>query len=698
MPRFPGEATVSLAEGSQEAILAAAAESVLAESAGGALAAGLFPPGMGPFPLAGLVGGESPALAREVEMPTDGELKGLTRTLRQSRDVIRLLIVRLNDTARELARTREMIALRGDTFAKGSSQRSRSLGVDAGGGKGEGATGDGRAVANGEATADGVASDESAAAGGSGDKTADDAVAGGDGADARGRARDGGGKKQKGRPKRGDGCMAKTTEGMNRVTLRRELDAGLLADLMAKGRLRRLPDGRYTVIVPISAHVAIDIEFDRFVDGDGTIFAADSASASRPIPRSAIGAGLMAQLLYLRFDLSMPAPRICKMFETDELHLTKQRIYRLCTQLGLSLSRPLVNRMLGIVLKKGKLQSDESFIKVSEEKRRGHDSVVVWLVRTSELLGVPPVVVLNYTCSREAAKFAEMIRGFSGTLMADCYPAYKKALEELADAIELCACLQHARSNFADVVKSLKSSRKRMGEEAWEALPANRVIRLFGDVFEAEDRAPRGVEARRAHRAREVRPLLDKLFEEIEGLHAKLRERDQGKLAQAIRYAVKYKERFYRACDDPLIPLTNSACEREFAQLGVIRSNSHQWDTALGAATLCNWFSVVRTARLNDADTLCYLEFLLEEARGALESHGDWHWFSGKALKGTYDDLDLPEYGDLSYLDDYMPWSKRFKEYAGRWHERRRQLLIEVAGALAAAATGDSGEVRADAA
>ena len=687
LPRFPGEATVSLAEGAQEAVLEAAAESIAAEACG-APAAGLFAPGMGPFPLAELVGGGSPALAREIEAPTEAELGGLTRTLRQSRDLVKLLVARHNDLARELARTREMIALRRDTFAKGPSQRSRNLGVGTGG-EGAEATGDGVAAdegtANGEATG-GAADDENAAA--------DNSVAPGDAADggAEGNPAGGGkGGKQRERPRRGDGCMAKTTERMARATLRRELDAELLEELMAKGRLRRLPDGHYTMIVPISAHVAVDVVFDRFVDGDGTIHAADSASASRPVPRSEVSAGLLAQLLYLRFDLAMPVPRICRMFETDELRLTRQRIYRLCTQLGLSLARPLVDRMLGVALKGGKLQSDESFIKVNAERKRGRDSVVVWLVRTSELLGIPPVVVLNYTCSREAAAFAEMIRGFAGTLMADCYAGYKKALGELADAIELCGCLQHARSNFADVVKSLKSSRGKMGEDAWNALPANRVIALFGKVFEAEGRAPGGVEARRVHRAREVRPLLDELFAEIEGLHARLREQDQGKLAKALRYAVKFKERFYKACDDPQIPLTNSSCEREFAQLGVIRSGSRQWDTTLGAVTLCNWFSVVRTARLNGADTLCYLEFLLEEAKGALEVHGDWRWFGGKALSGTYDDLELPEYGDLSYLDDYMPWSERFRGWAGRWHDRRRQLLVEVAGALAAAAAAGGG-------
>ena len=678
---MPGrEATLALAEGAEEAVLAAVAEA-LPGACGQALGE--------PFALEELVGGARPALSLEVVPPTGKELRALTPTLKDSRALVLPLVARLNDCARELAKKQEMLALRAEVaFGGGSSQRSSALGIGGRAGGGPDGKGPAEEKREDERPDDGEPGER--AEGGTGKREAGEKAPGEKreaGEKAPSEKREAGERpddvRAGGQPRRHEGCASKATEGMVKATLRKAIDPEALEALRREGRLRRLPDGRYRTIVPIASLVEVEVFFERWLDeATGEIHAADSASESKPVPGSEVSSGLLARTLYLRYVMMMPATRVSALYATEGLGLTKQRIYRLCTQLGLSLSRPLVNRMHGMLLASGAIQADESWVKVREEKRAGRENAVVWLVRTSELLGIPPVVVLTYTCSREAAAFAKVIRGFAGTLMADCYSGYRKLLCEFADEIELVACLQHGRSNFADVTKALRGARSKMTREQWEGLPANRVLALFGKVFEAESKSPPDVEGRRAHRASAVRPALDALFEEIDRQHARLRERDGGKLAQAIRYAVSNRELFYRACDNPLVPLTNSACEREFANLGVARSASHQWDTVLGAVTFCGWFGVARTARANGADELCYLQFILERAVPALREHGDWHWFGAKSLRGGYDAIELPEYGDLSYLDPYMPWSDEFRAYQESWPEERRGTLATVAAAL----------------
>ena len=42
--------------------------------------------------------------------------------------------------------------------------------------------------------------------------------------------------------------------------------------------------------------------------------------------------------------------------------------------------------------------------------------------------------------------------------------------------------------------------------------------------------------------------------------------------------------------------------------------------------------------------------------------------------------LHLEDYGDLSFLDDYMPWSDDYKTYETEYSERMKELFLRIAG------------------
>ena len=154
-----------------------------------------------------------------------------------------------------------------------------------------------------------------------------------------------------------------------------------------------------------------------------------------------------------------------------------------------------------------------------------------------------------------------------------------------------------------------------------------------------------------------MRPLLKKVLLKCHRYLARgLGELDDY-LGRALRYTWEQATLLFAAVDDPDVPLTNSACEREFANFGVIRNASRQVDSSMGAWTLAQWFSVVRTARLNGADERVYLEYLIERGIPLLREHGDWQWHKvpreggWKAL--DVDGLPVPE--DTEYLDELMP-------------------------------------------
>lgn len=484
------------------------------------------------------------------------------------------------------------------------------------------------------------------------------------------------------KPVRSVGCMNSIIEGAVTVPVYKGFTEEQLKEMVEQGCYKRLPDGSYQVVIYISLPVVLDVTYERRMNpSTKEIVAADSAGDSKLLKGSLLTSSLFARILFLRYSNGTSGPRIIRDLQTDGFKLTRQSIYRWSIQYALALARPVVRRLLEKILESGKLQSDESWMRVREDlARESKRNSVLWLVRTSELLKIPPMVVLTYTGSRSAAALAKIIRDYAGKLMSDSYSAYGALLKQFADKIELTGCLQHCRSHFVDVIQSLKGTKcyQKMTEEQRKQLGPCQILDLFTKVFEEEAKMAElsTDEERKHHRETAVKSALDKLYEKIEACYAALTSRDVGYWRTALQYAVDYKERYYAAVDDPDMPLTNSACERDFASFSIFRSNSKQVDSRLGMEAATTWFSLLQTVKENDANEQVYLQFILENLPEVLKAHNDFHWYSMDEAKVL---TAYPEYEDLSYLDEYMPWSDKYKQYLASYQKNKLATIKLIA-------------------
>lgn len=503
---------------------------------------------------------------------------------------------------------------------------------------------------------------------------------------------------KEGKPRRSKGCSDHVAGNAVEVTVRKRVDEATLEAIRARGQTPvRRDDGCYETVHLVSLAVLVRTVYEVWeVEETGERLAADRAADSKPMENSPLGADTLAELLFLRYAVSLPATRVAREAVVAGLGVTKQTVYRVSTQLALSLARLVVARYLEHVLLAGCVQSDETWLGVRQELvEDGRSNSVMWLVRTSENdPGAHQAVVLAHTSTRSAEALAKLIRGFEGKLMADGYPGYPRAVRLVAEAlagedpgeeslpIVLAGCLQHCRSKFFDAVQALVGCGewRALDESRRRALPAVSMLESISRVFEAERGMPRDAprEARAEYRRRRVRPLLKKVLLKCRRYLARgLGELDDY-LGRALRYTWEQATLLFAAVDDPDVPLHNSACEREFANFGVIRNASRQVDSSMGAWTLAQWFSVVRTARLNGADERVYLEYLIERGIPLLREHGDWQWHKvpreggWKAL--DVDGLPVPE--DTGYLDELMPWSDEYRAYEASWRDRRRDRLL----------------------
>ena len=110
-------------------------------------------------------------------------------------------------------------------------------------------------------------------------------------------------------------------------------------------------------------------------------------------------------------------------------------------------------------------------------------------------------------------------------------------------------------------------------------------------------------------------------------------------MKEAVVYALHQEEGLKVFLEDGNIPIDNGECERRIKPLVILRKNAMFSYSMAGANANAVMFTLVETAKANGAEPYMYIKFLYE-AMGTVKK----------------DDK----------LDDLMPWSARFKDFASR--------------------------------
>ena len=229
---------------------------------------------------------------------------------------------------------------------------------------------------------------------------------------------------------------------------------------------------------------------------------------------------------------------------------------------------------------------------------------------------------------------------YIGTMISDAFSGYYTFAGEHEEVITLAGCLMHARRPIA--LSAAVKGAARLPEEDQKTMPKYQPLQLLAQIFDLE-KSFRGLSAdeRKAHRQEKVRPLLDEYFQIIHMLDPDNPEYSD-KMKKGIHYAQNHETELRRFLDDGHIPCDNGACERHIRPFSVARKVWLFSNTISGAKATAILYTLVETAKANNADPYYYLKYLLD----SMPAHMDDH--------------------DRSFLADMMPWSDRFKAYVAK--------------------------------
>ena len=377
----------------------------------------------------------------------------------------------------------------------------------------------------------------------------------------------------------------------------------------------------------------------------GEVIRSRYARESKFLPGSMLTAEVLAFIANQYYTECIPVERQIKMYNQENCPLTKQEVYKWLRDYGESAIRPIARRMLQLLLLRKALQSDETYFKSIEEMLdTGRKYCYFWLVRSSECDKVqPPIAVVTFVKHRSAEELRNILGNYEGMVECDGYSAYP-ALAKMITTIHIACCLQHVNHYFSNALKALPP---KLTSEQIKKNPSYIIKEEIGKIFHEESLIKgKTREERMAKRNGVILEMVTNLFDKIDSYSKDPNFDSRSLFGKAVTYAQNRKEYVLAGVKNPDIPIHNSACERFFIPRSVFRNNSKAFSTNRNAEVAADYFSVSSTCAENNGNPRLYFQFLFERIPALMKEHHK-----------------EAEEGKLSFLDAYMPWGEKYKEY-----------------------------------
>jgi transposase len=313
----------------------------------------------------------------------------------------------------------------------------------------------------------------------------------------------------------------------------------------------------------------------------------------QPIEKSTAGASLLAQVIVAKCVDHLPLNRQEAIFQRHGVEISRKTMGGWMAQCS-DLLHPLYQCAKAVLFQSKVIGTDDTGVKVLDAKLPFARTGRIWPYCGDR---EHPVILYDYTATRQRAGPEEFLKGYRGYLQADAYGGYDAFFKEPARGLVEVGCWAHARRYYR---KALDSDQARMG-------PA---LLMIAQLYRVEKRA-RSLSPQDRLQLRQVgsRPILDKLhnyLQEIEG--EVLPKSPEGR---AVRYTLKNWTALTRYCEDGDLEIDNNATERSIRGIAVGRHNWTFFGSDRGGRAAAVLRSLVASCQRVRVDPFTWLKDVL---------------------------------------------------------------------------------------
>lgn len=314
---------------------------------------------------------------------------------------------------------------------------------------------------------------------------------------------------------------------------------------------------------------------------------------AQPIEKSNAGASLLAHVIVSKLADHLPLHRQEKIFRRHGAEISRKTMCGWMAQ-SADLLDPLYRVAKQVLFASKVIGTDDTGVKVLDRKLPFARTGRIWPYYGDK---EHPVVVYDYTPTRERAGPEKFLKHYRGYLQADAYGGYDAFFKDPARGLIEVGCMAHCRRYFH---KALDSDQARMG-------PA---LLLIAQLYKVEDRV-RGLSAGERFRLRQLesRSILDKLRNYL--LEIQVEVLPKSPEGRAVRYALKNWTALARYVEDGNLEIDNNRTERTIRGIAVGRTNWIFFGSDQGGRTAAVLRSLIACAERAGVDPFAWFKDVL---------------------------------------------------------------------------------------
>ena len=337
---------------------------------------------------------------------------------------------------------------------------------------------------------------------------------------------------------------------------------------------------------------------------------------------------LIAHTLILKYQHAMPLYRQETYFNMLGATLSRQTLCNWTMSAATALE-PIYKHMKKELLSRNYINADETTLKVINEGGKDSKSKkYMWLYMSNT--HSKSVILYDYQNNRSSSCPKNFLGDFKGFLQTDGYSGYNS----VSGATRIY-CLAHIRRYFHNIIvdldkEALKNSRGVIGFNYCE-----QIYKLEKELRESYSSDKNYYDIRFKERTEKLAPILDNFIDYIEREIQNALPRSP--LGKALKYAKKHVPGLKNVLLDGSLEVDNNAAERAIKPFVIGRKNFLFANTAKGATSSANIYSIVETAKANNLVVERYLIYL-------------------------FDNLLNLDVKDSESVENLMPWSHNIPE------------------------------------
>jgi transposase len=275
----------------------------------------------------------------------------------------------------------------------------------------------------------------------------------------------------------------------------------------------------------------------------------------QPIEKSTAGASVLAQVIVAKCADHLPLHRQEKIFERHGVNLSRKTMGGWLAQCA-ELFNPLYGAAKQVLFQSKVIGTDDTGVKVLDVKLPFARTGRIWPYYGDR---DHPIILYDYTPTRERSGPEKFLDGYRGYLQADAYAGYDAFFKNPASGLVEVGCWAHARRYYH---KALDSDQAHMG-------PA---LLLIAQLYKVEKKARLlTAEDRVRLRQSESRPILNKLHNYLLEIETEVLPKSPE--GRAVRYTLKNWTALNRYCEDGDLEIDNNHTERAIRGVAVGRNN-----------------------------------------------------------------------------------------------------------------------------